>query len=287
MRKKMGILLVLLCLAVILAVPVSAFSGTYIMEDNAPLFDAAVAAETEQLCAEAAELYGCGIYTVILDDFSAYESSAYEAAKVIYRDRGFGVGENKNGIMLMLSMSERDYGLICYGDLANSVFTDEVQEQIEDAFLDDFGDDSWDSGLKDYVASSIHVLANFDGTVGKAFPGYYKDGVYYPPVDLSAKEVLQKDWWLILILSCVIAVKARPLLQGRLERGMYTAHEGVNADSYVPTDGMKLTKKEDVFSHEESRTIYHYEDDDSDSDDDDSWATTVDRDGFSGRSGKF
>lgn len=287
MKHKMGMILVLLCFAVILAVPAAAFSGTFIMEDNAPLFDAAVAAETEQLCAEAAELYGCGIYTVILDDFTIYDSTAYEAAKDIYRERNFGIGENKNGIMLMLSMSERDYALICYGDIANSAFTDAVQEQIEDAFLDDFAEDSWDSGLKDYVASSIHVLANFDGTIGEAFPGYYEDGVYYPPVDLTAQEVLQGYWWLILMLSCLVAVKGKPLVQRWLERDMHTAHEELDADSYVPAEGVKLTKQTDVFSHEERRIVYHDFDDDSCSSSDSEWATTVDSDGFSGRSGKF
>ena len=286
MRKNMGLLLVLVCLVLTLAVPASAFSETYIMEDDAPLFDAAVAAEIEQQCARAAELYGCGIYTVILDDFSIYDPSAYEAAKVIYRERDLGVGENKNGILLMLSMSERDYGLICYGDIANSVFTDEVQEQIKDAFLDDLGEDNWDCGLKDYVASSIHVLANFDVTVGEAFPGYYQDGVYYPPVNLSLVQVVQSYWPLILAFSVVLTIVMRPTLQRWLERSMYTAAEKFDAEEYVPDRGMKLTKQEDRFSHEEVRTVYHYEDD-SDSDDDSDWATTVDSDGFSGSSGKF
>ena len=286
MRKQMRLVLVLLCLALTLAVPVSAFSGTYIMEDDAPLFDAAVAAEMEQACTEAAELYGCGIYTVILDDFTGYDSAAYEAAKVIYRERNLGVGENKNGILLMLSMSERDYALIAYGDIANSVFTDDVQEKIKESFLDDLGKDNWDSGLKDYVASSIHVLENYDGTAGKAFPGYYKDGVYYPPVDLTFQEVLRQYWLLILAVSCVFAVKMRPRMKIWIEAGMYTAAEHMRAEEYVPENGLQVTKREDSFSHEEVHTVQRlFDDDDRDSDDD--WATTVDSDGFSGSSGKF
>lgn len=286
MRKRMGILAVLLCLVLTLALPVSAFSGTYIMEDDAPLFSAAVAAEIEQQCAEAAQLYDCGIYAVILDDFSAYDPSAYEAAKVIYRDRNLGVGENKNGIMLMLSMSERDYALIAYGDIANSAFTDSVQEQIKDAFLDDFGEDNWDSGLKDYAASSINVLANFDGTVGEAFPGYYKDGVYYPPVNLTVREVVQQCWLMILVISCVFAVMMRPRLKLWLEAGMYTAAEGTEAERYVLENGLRVTKREDLFLREEVRIVELVRNDDSD-DDDNEWSTTVDSDGFSGSSGKF
>ena len=76
--------------------------------------------ELEQQCAYAADNYGCGIYVVTLDDFSYYDPDPLLAAEEIYRSMEFGVGENKNGILLMLSMTERDFAMVAYGDIANS-----------------------------------------------------------------------------------------------------------------------------------------------------------------------
>ena len=48
------------------------------------------------------------------------------------------------------SMSEREYGLYYYGDKSAEVFTDSALQEIEDAFLNRFGEDDWAGGFEDY-----------------------------------------------------------------------------------------------------------------------------------------
>ena len=289
-KKILLALLCVLCLQLALPLGVLAADAVYMHQWDVQLVDDTIAAELEQTCADAAAKYGCGIYAVILEDFTAYDSTAYEAAKDIYREQNLGVGENRNGILLMLSMSERDYALVCYGDIANSVFTDKVQDKICDAFLDNFAEDDWKNGMIDYVASCAHALEHFEGNVGEAFPGYYKDGVYYPPVDLTWQQVLQQYGWAIVLAAVGIAVfLCRKVVEPALRKSMYTAAIAHSAGCYIPENGVQLSVTEEYYSHTERhiRSCSTYSNSDDFSDDDVQWETTVDSDGFSGRSGKF
>jgi uncharacterized protein len=47
----------------------------------------------------------------------------YEYAKSVYQENALGYGTEKSGIILMLSMTDRNYALIAYG-YGNTVFTD-------------------------------------------------------------------------------------------------------------------------------------------------------------------
>lgn len=281
MKKRLLTLLAVLCLLMTLAVPAYAAGNTYIYESAMLLTDAEIM-ELNQMCTDAAEAYGCGIYVVTLDDHSMYHSESLYAAEEIYRAMDFGVGENKNGILLMLSMSQRDYALVAYGDIANSVFTDRRQDAIIDDFLDDFANDDWEGGLGDYVENCVYTLENFDGVIGEAYSGYYEDGVYYP-VTLSAvyaanlrgcMEIGLMIGAVVALIWCIVKV-----MQTR------TVRVGRTADEYVPVRGVNVHLREDTYVHSTHRTVVHSDDDD----DGGSFGggTSVRSSGFSGSSGKF
>ena len=56
----------------------------------------------------------CGVYFVAVDDFMAFSSYSdiLTAAEDIYLTNGLGYGPEKNGILLLMSMSDRDYALL-------------------------------------------------------------------------------------------------------------------------------------------------------------------------------
>lgn len=280
MKKRFVTLLTVLCLLVSLAGPVYAAGNTYIFDDEGLLMpDAAL--RLEQQCALAAEQYGCGIYVVTLSDFTSYGFDARTAAEEIYRGSDFGVGENKNGIMLMLSMAERDYALICYGDIANSVFTDHMQARIAEGFLDDLSVDDWEGGLTDYVENSIYALESFNGTVGESYEGYYEESVYYPETAGSRLGyVLSGFGWAIMLISVIIALVACLIMKN----GMKTAKIATYAGEYIPKGGVNLQVRQDVFTHTTRQVIHHERNHSSGGG---GGRTSVGGGGFSGRSGKF
>ena len=281
MKKRLLTLLAALCLLMTLALPAYATGNTYIYETTGALLTDAEVLEFEQMCVEAADAYGCGIYVVTLDDYSVYHYDPLYAAEELYRAMGFGVGENKNGILLMLSMSERDYALVAYGDIANSVFTDRRQDAIIDDFLDDFADNDWEGGFRDYVENCVYTLENFDGVIGEAYHGYYENGVYYP---VTAASVYEVNWqYCAMVGLCGGAVIALVVCIILIVQ-MRTVRVGRDADLYVPVRGVNVKIREDQFIRTTHRTVVHSDDDE---DGGSFGGTSVRSSGFSGSSGKF
>ena len=67
--------------------------------------------ELEMLADEISWRYNCAVYIVTIYDYEDYDSDIHYAAVNIYDNNDFGIGENREGIMLMLSMYDRDYDL--------------------------------------------------------------------------------------------------------------------------------------------------------------------------------
>ena len=110
--------------------------------------------QAEQIAAE----YQCAVYFVTVEDYTEYGSgSIYQVAKDIYRDNDLGWGSDRDGIMLLLSMDGRDSALIAYG-YGNTAFTDYGKEYLEKEFLDDFADDDWEHGCRDYLTTCADLL---------------------------------------------------------------------------------------------------------------------------------
>ena len=61
------------------------------------------------------------------------------------------MGEDRDRIMILLSMEDRDYAMFVYGPKASEVFNAYGQEQLETYFLDNFRDDDWYGGFGDYI----------------------------------------------------------------------------------------------------------------------------------------
>ena len=48
--------------------------------------------------------YNCAVYIVTIYDYEEYGDSVYEAAANIYNAQDFGIGQNRDGILLLMSM---------------------------------------------------------------------------------------------------------------------------------------------------------------------------------------
>lgn len=129
-----------------------------IFDEFGLLFDSEYA-ELNAMAIDVSAKYGCGIYIVVVEDYTAYNSnSVYDAATTIYQSYDLGLGEGKDGVLLLLSMAERDYSLISYGDSANYAFSDYAKTELSEAFLDNFGSDDWYGGFADYITTSEEYI---------------------------------------------------------------------------------------------------------------------------------
>lgn len=106
MKKRVFTWLLALLAALTLVVPAWAeqTADDLFVYDTAGLLNEDEWLELEMMADEISWRYNCAVYIVTVDDYEDYDSDIHYAAANIYNGNDFGIGENREGIMLMLSM---------------------------------------------------------------------------------------------------------------------------------------------------------------------------------------
>ena len=81
-------------------------------------------AELEARASDISQRHGCGVYVAFVDDFTEYGggNDVYKTTYQLYHANELGMGENRDGIIILLSMDERDYAMFVYGKNAEYAF---------------------------------------------------------------------------------------------------------------------------------------------------------------------
>ena len=228
--------------------------------DTVPLLSDGEWNKLEDMAETVSTHYGCGVYVVTVEDYEDYGTGdVFDVTTQIYHDNdnGFGVGDRRNGIMLLLSMDDRDWAMFVYGEGAEYAFNSYGQEQLEEVFLDNFADNDWYGGFSDYIEACGEYLAKAEaGQPVRANPLW--------GIGLSAG------------LSCLVAFSVCMVMK----RKMKTARQKTEADAYSD-GGLVLTASHDNYTHT-TETRQKIE-----SSSDSSGSSSHSGGGGSGRSGKF
>mgnify|MGYP002323981437 CR=1 FL=1 len=162
MMKKYASLLFALVLALSLSVSAAADADVYVYDD-ADILSTDECAALNEAAAAVADQYGCGVYVVTVDDMADYidpdtvtetgETGMAAFTEYAWDALGLAASYDSNGIMLALSMAERDFQMLAHGDTANAAFTDYGKYIMQDEFLDNFREDDWYGGFADYIAA--------------------------------------------------------------------------------------------------------------------------------------
>ena len=218
-------------------------------------------AELEARAADISQRHGCGVYAAFVDDFTEYGggNDVYKTTYQLYHASELGMGADRDGIIILLSMDDRDYAMFVYGDHAEYAFDRYGQKELEDAFLGYFGDNDWYGGVSHYLDTCDEYLTRAEE--GK-------------PVRKNTLPM----YIIVVAASCAIAGGICLMLKWKMK----TVHQKAEANEYVAAGGLNLTKQYDRYTHTtETRRKVH---DDSDSD---SGTSSCSGGGGSGRSGKF
>ena len=136
----------------------AAAPGAFIL-DNASLLTADQRAKLEEQSAAITSQFPINVYVLTVDDFRDINSDGvFEAAEQYYLSHGLGYGPDQDGMLLLLSMDDRDYALVAYGDYALTNLTDYGRRLISEQFLDDFRDNDWMGGFTDYLTVTKDYL---------------------------------------------------------------------------------------------------------------------------------
>ena len=205
--------------------PVEDLSVNYVL-DMAGLLDYDQWRTLEKRTAEIAARYGCGVYAVTVEDYADYGSSIEGVIEDTYHQLELGEGSGSDGILLMLSMEDRDFATFVYGDQAEYAFNDYGLKQLQDCFLDNFADNDWYGGFADYLEECGTYLAlAANGTPVQASP--------WRGVAIAVVSAL-----LISLVICLI-------LKGKMK----SVSRKVEANAYVASGGLTLTGRQDLYTY--------------------------------------
>jgi len=187
-------------------------------------------------------------------------------AKLLYKEYDYGYGNEKSGIMLLLSMEERDHALIAYG-YGNTVLTDRGRDVLLNKHvLPRLGGEEYYEGFLAYLNQTAEFLQMAE------------EGVAF---DVNTDGGSQGFPWVKLAIFFLAPLLIAGAVCMMFYSQMKTAVSQRAADNYIPKDGFNLTMQADHFLYATEIRTKIAESSSS------SGGTSVGGDGFSGSSGKF
>lgn len=227
MKKFLSMITVMLLCAsltvVALAFP-TAIVGTPngefgLLVDDAELLTASEEAELLTRLIYLTEKYQAEVIVITLH--STQGQSADDIVEMLYDELDYGYGSNRDGVMLMVSMEEREYRILSNGYAADAI----TMENIDD--------------IGEIVAPELS-----DGNYAEAFDKfadrceYYLDGHLNGfPFDFVGNLVVS------LVIGLIVAVITVLILRGQLK----SVKKQYQANVYIRDGSMKVTQATDLY----------------------------------------
>ena len=274
-RKVFCALSALVLLVCFLCVPAFAEETENFVYDTTGMLSSDEVVQLNEAAKSVSLEHGCGVYIAVFDDMTEYGYNYIESfAEAVYKEWSLGIGEEENGICLVMSMAERDYDLCAYGEVAHTAFTDYGKEALADEFKDNFRRDDWAGGFSDYISECDYMLrrAEQGDPVDVSYGGSYV-------VQRSFGEKLVKS----ILPGLVVGVIAAFIYCTSLKTKMKSAKIAREASAYIAPQGIWMQAEEDVFTH----TTVTRQRIERDHDRGSHGGTSVNSGGFSHSSGKF
>ena len=242
MKKKLLASLLLVCVLLAgLTLTAHAEARLDYVNDYAGILTADERDALNARAAQVSEAYGFPVYIVVVYDHTEYVNGNIEYfSEEVFHSYELGAGETEEGIILALSMKERDYDLYAHGDFGNIAFTDYGKEQLAASFLDNFRANDWAGGFADYIDNCGVLLQRA------------KDG---DPVDIwipdPTPEPQPREPEGLTPFKALLSLLFPGLVSGAAVSGMAkqmkTANRQTRAENYIARGGVQLRVRQDQF----------------------------------------
>ena len=123
MKKRIITVLLALTLLLCLSVSVFAESQLWNITDDAGLLSDEEYTQLESYAESVSETYGVGVYVITIDNYEDYYDSPYETAWQFYHEYTLGEGDDRDGIILLLSMTSTAFSSSMTGTSTISAMT--------------------------------------------------------------------------------------------------------------------------------------------------------------------
>ena len=218
------------------------FALPSLVKDDCGLLSNTELSDLQTRAAQISSDYDCGVYIVVvknMDDF-VYDYEIYDDAfgieafaQYYFFNELKGTGDSGNGILLIMSMKERDYNIMAHGSFANMAFTDYGKSKLADSFLDYFGNGEWYRGFSAYLSRVERFLqAASDGT----------------PVDVGT-TIKEHNLGLSLAAGLIFGFIVALISCLAMKSGMKSVHQARIAPNFIAQNGIQIPIQKDFFTH--------------------------------------
>ena len=230
MKKRIRCLLLVLMFCLVLCVGAAAAEQTgaqlSYVTDAAGLLSENENMLLEKMAENVSKKYGVGVYIVTVEDYRDFHSEGvYKATYTIYHEYTMGEGPNRDGIMLLLSMTDRKWAMFCFGSRCEYAFNSYGQQKLEKVFLDNFGENDWYGGFEDYVKECSVYLEK-----------------------ASAGNPVRASLFIPILIVIGLSMLAAAVVVAVIWQKMETVSKKTTANAYVSA-GLQLTEQSDQFTH--------------------------------------
>lgn len=226
-RKFISPILALLLLWTIIF-PVSAAQARVV--DQAGLLTAQEAAALESYADKIARTYDMDAVIVTVDSLDGSTAKSY--ADDYFDYNGYGLGSDASGILLLISMGEREWAVSTCGNAIAAVTNSEIDDILDD-ILPDLSDGAYYNAFKGFLS---HVEKQ------------YRAGIGSTVVDLSTILINQL---IALALGAVVAAVVLLLMR----RKMNTARPQSGARSYMNSGSYDLYLRQDIYLYSNTSKV--------------------------------
>ncbi|MDO4941564.1 MAG: TPM domain-containing protein [Lachnospiraceae bacterium] len=197
--------------------------------DKAGLLSEEETKDLEQECREVSMKHNVSVCVVTISDFDGRDIKDWQRRYFIKNK--LGMGDEENGIMLAISMAERDWGLVGFGSTKSS-FTTYGRERMAEIFLDDLSDGNYYDAFSEYVSLADEFLTEAEDGTPYDTDHKYKENIPIPFIILGSLS-------LSFILSLMIVLSWK--------RSMNTRISQEGASEYLKKDSFTLSDRSDIF----------------------------------------
>lgn len=231
----------ILALLFLLALPVSAAGSNPLIVDNADLFSPEEAASLDAEAQALRDTYGMDV--VILTTNTLSGKSPQDYADDYYDTMGYGQGSDASGMLLLISMEDRDWYLSTCGD-AIYALTDYAIGQLGEKLVSGLqigyatGVEAFLEGLPEYL-DAYKAGSSIDG-YGSPNDSFYhgdrEDVVYY-----------EKPASPNFVLSGILGLVVAAIVVGIMAMTMNTKRRQHSASIYMTAGTLRLRRNQDMF----------------------------------------
>lgn len=265
MRKKQFISLFMLLLFVAMMIPVSAERAPR-LTDAAGLLSESEQAELISTLDQISEKHQVDVVVVTIDSLG--EMTPAECAEYFYDNFDYGFGSDKSGVLLLISMEERDWYITSVGFGITSV-NEAGRKYISDNMLGYLSDGYYAKAFEEFAFCCDYLISLAE--TGDPFD--YDD---FPKEPFGVLKHL--------IISAVIGLVAAFIVTGSMKGKLKSVRHQTTANNYVKKDSMKVTQSRDLFLYRQVSRTERPRDEDSGSSD---THTSASGQTHSGGGGKF